>query len=201
MTARRTASLASTRVGSRVYPLVSVGACRCCSSSHRLALEELLVKGYGYSAALGQLPGDHGLTARNVRDHITNKHMPFQAEAVQRVAADEADKRGEIVEAGAQVLAEHVAFARTVLGMVRRRVADGESVPNVRDGLLAAKLLHDFEVDSDDRPNMALITRGFLAYLEEARNVMDEDQWQAFLRRLAANPALQPLRDADHRDG
>ena len=176
--------------------MVSVGACRCCSSPHRLALEELLVKGYGFVAALRHLPDDHGLTARNVRDHLRNQHMPFQAEVVQRVAAEEAEKRGEVVEAGVEVLVEHVAFARTVLGTVQRRLADGEVAPGVRDGLLAAKLLYDFEVDTDDRPDMGTIMHGFLIYLSEAKAVMDPDQWRQFLGRLAANPALKALQGA-----
>lgn len=56
--------------------------CRCCLSAHRARIEAELAAGGTPAEVLALLPSQHGLTVRNVIEHVRRRHLPFDLEAL-----------------------------------------------------------------------------------------------------------------------
>lgn len=187
--------LASMSIGGRVYPLVSAPGCKTCGSKYRREIEAALVRGFSLAQILRHLPGDHGLVERNLRDHLRSAHLPLTSVAVQKLAEEEAEERGRVVEAGADVLASHAAFARAVIGRVRERVAKGEIEPDIRDALVATKLLFEFEGDPSAVDHEGLV-QAMARLMEVIRATLTPDQFTELGRQVSRDPLLSAFRKA-----
>lgn len=183
--------LASLQVGGNVYPLVNAPGCKTCGSEYRPEIEAALVKGYSANQVLRHLPEGHNLLERNLKDHLAAGHLPVKSAAVQKLAEATAEERGRVVEAGAEVLVTHAAFARTILSRVRERVAAGELEPDVRDGLAAARLLHDLEEPS--ALDHESVVRGMVHFIEAVRAIMTPGQFAELGRKIGQDPVLRTL--------
>src|SRR4051812_25139249 len=96
MTSAKNASIATVQVGDRSYPHRSIPSCKVCRSGDlRRVIEMQTVEGRTWHSIVEGLPKNCGLTARNVRDHFANGHIPLRDEAVQQVATEHSRKRGE----------------------------------------------------------------------------------------------------------
>lgn len=191
MTVQANLSLASVRLGGRAYPWRAEARCMVCRSPHRLEVEERTVAGDSWKSIADSLPDNSGLSERNLADHFRNGHLPVQDAAVVRLAEQQAEERGEVVEAGAAVVVSHLDFARAVVGRVRQRLVDGEIEPDLRDGLRATELLLRYEpVDEADQ---VAWTQAIMAYHDTAEQIMDPEAFQRFTQALSENPILSEL--------
>ena len=191
MPAQSNVGLASVQLGGRRYPLVAQRTCKTCSSRHRDFIERQTVAGRTWAAIIQDLPGDAGLTPRNLADHFKNQHLPVAAEAVKQLAERNATAKGELVQESVEPITDYLHFARAVIGQVNDRVARGEVRPAIRDALRAAELLARYEpIDQVDESAVAV---AFLVYHETAQELMTEAQFQEFGRRLDADPILQDM--------
>lgn len=191
MPASANASIARIRVGGREYDAVSERTCRTCGSEFRAEIERQAVAGRTWARIIDSLPPDANLTARNLADHWKNGHVPIQEPSVVALAEQQANERGEVVEAAVEQVLDHLDFARALVGRVRRRVLAGELEPDVRDALRAMELLARYQPDSaiDERD----IVAAFMSYHEHAQAIMTAEQFAEFGRRLDGDPVLREL--------
>ncbi|MCA1694056.1 MAG: hypothetical protein LC749_04625 [Actinobacteria bacterium] len=186
--------LANVTVGGNVYPLVSAPGCKTCGSEYRMEIEAGLVKGSSPNQVIKHLPEGHGLVERNLRDHLAAGHLPLKSAAVQKLAQEESEERSRVVEAGAEVLSTHAAFARTVVGRVRERVANGEIEPDIRDALAATKLLYEFESEPSGL-NQDNLVAAMVQFMRVVKGIVTPDQFAELGRQVNSDPLLNALRE------
>lgn len=192
-------SVATVRVGGEDYPHVSVSSCHTCASRHRREIESAVLSGRPPGAVVRDLPEGHGLTARHVRDHLRNGHVPADAQQVRQALDRYEQERAEIATQASEAAADHILFARSVLGAVTTRMNDGTLDPTVRDGVAAAGLLARWEQVSGIAGGIPRheVVAVMEAWMDAAKQVLDRDAMARFGRILDADPLLAAM-DAAH---
>lgn len=186
-------SVATYRLGGRLYPLRSEPRCHTCQSPYRMRVEKGLLRGYSYRAIAESLPSDAHLNASHIRRHVRSKHMPLD-ENVRRVAIEErARELGHDVESHDQMLADHVTLARVGVQRVFERMQDGELEPDISDGIAFANLLAKLGIHEESAIDEQMLFEILGAYMEAAVEVMDADQQREFANRLGQHPVLQRM--------
>lgn len=193
MTATANAHLATATVDGRLFSLKSVQNCLTCQSPYRGAVEQALVTGRSYKSVIADLPPDAGLNERNLKEHFARQHVPLASEGLRRHREREAEERGQVVEAGAAAVADHVTFAKRLLGQVERRLAAGEIEPNVRDGLAAASLLSRVQEQAQGALTETDWLYAFSRIMGITQEVVDRETFREIGDRLRADPELQEL--------
>ncbi len=177
----------------RTFPAISRSTCRTCQSNLRQTIERELVAGRSYSTIAAGLPDGACLSARNIADHYRNGHLPLDSEQVQRLAAEQANERGEVAGVQVQEAADHLSLARLIVERTQERLLTGELQPTTRDGVAAARLLADLapgQLQGFGTDEASAVIRFF----ESARAAMRPDQWQTFLGQIREDPVLNALR-------
>lgn len=192
MTAPLNQSLASIRVAGREYPATGTSRCGTCSHPERESIERNLVRGWSPATIAASLPPDRTLTARQIGDHFRG-HLPIKDEAVQRFRQQEADVRGEVVDEGAEQVVTALEFARRVMVKVDTRLASGDLLPGVTDGLRAAQVLAEHEDAVEGGYSREDVTEAFLRYLAAIRANCTSDQIKAIGGHLRADPVMREL--------
>lgn len=188
-------SVATMRLGGQDYPHVSVSSCHTCASRHRREIEAQILTGRPPGAVVRDLPEGHGLTARLVRDHIRNGHVRADAEQVREALNRYERERDDIAAQASETAAAHIVFARSVLGAVTTRLAEGTLDPTVRDGVSAASLLARWEETSGviggvpEEDVVAVMN----VWMDAARQVLDRDAMTRFGRILNEDPRLAAM--------
>lgn len=193
MNAPLNASLASIRVGGREYPAVNVQTCRLCSHPHRTVIEKYLVQGWTPARIVRQLEPQDGLTARNVADHLRNAHLPVVAEAVERLREHDAVGRGNAVTPAVDAVVTALEFARRVMVTVDARLAAGDVLPGIQDGLKAAQVLASTEVTGTGDFSQDEVMVAFMSYTMAIKNNCTAEQVRDIGRDLATDPVLREL--------
>lgn len=136
------------------------------------------------------------MTPRNVAEHC-RRHLPFQSTAVRRVVAEQAQENGAVIQLAIDRQVDALMFARRVVQTVSERLADGEIEPSVKDGMAAARLLHDFDlavVERDDLREEVKRSHGAVAtLLRIVQNIVSAEEWTKLSRSVEANPELRPF--------
>jgi hypothetical protein len=185
------ASIARVEVGGRSYPVVTESRCRVCCSVQRQRIEEEAVSGRPWHAIAADLDPGVEISPRNVRDHVSNGHVPIKEATVQALVDRQAHQRGEVVEQAVTVTVDFIDFCRTVVGTVNKQVLTGETRPTVRDAITASALLAQYEPAPE--PAREVYERAFGAYHETVADVLTVDQFSVLSQRFADHPVLQQL--------
>jgi hypothetical protein len=186
-------SVVMTGVGGRSYPAKVQVRCKTCMSPYRVAIENALLKSYGYTAIVRSLPEDAGLSVRNIQEHFRNGHLPID-ESVRRVLIeDDARERGLDIEGFESTLANHVTFAKLGVQKVMQRMMAGELEPNLGHGIAFANLLLKVEEQAGEGVDMEAVSQGFIAYMEVIRQVCSPEQVQAIADGLSRHPTMNAL--------
>ncbi len=193
MTATANASLSTATVDGRVVPLKSIQNCLTCQSPYRAEVERALASGRSYKGVIGDLPPDAGLNERNLKEHFARQHVPLASEGLRRHRERDAEERGEAIQAGAETVADHLTFAKRLLGQVERRLAAGEIEPGVRDGLAAASLLARVEEQAQGSLTETDWLYAFSRIMEITQEVVDRETFREIGDRLRADPELRQL--------
>lgn len=194
------ASIVSYRLAGRDYPLRTHPTCKVCNSPSRLAVEEGIALGRPYAAIARELPEGADLTARNVAAHYDGGHLPFDVEVMRRIVERRAEAIGRSIDDGVEALVDQVSFAEVVVQRAYEGVARGDLVPDLADGLAAARLLQQVESDVDGGDKAAW-TEAVMIYFATAKRVMSAEQWASFGQQLAGNPILRALRQRAEEEG
>ena len=187
-------SLVTYRVGGREYPMKTVRNCRVCMSPYRFDIEEALISGRTYSKIVESLPEDSDLNVRNVKDHYLNEHLPLEQAGIRRIVESRAERVGKSIEDSVESLIDGITLAEVVVQKTFEAIANSEVVPDIKDGMAAAKFLADMgEYDEAGGTDMLAVTEAFMVYHESAEQLMSPEQFEAFGKALSANPVLKAL--------
>lgn len=196
-------SLVRVQVGGRAYDAVREPNCRTCTHPARHEIENMIVQGFSYRAVAGQysevewadadgsttmLPR---VTFTNIYEHFQRGHMPASAEAMRRIIERRAEQIGAAqYENQIEQIVDHHILAQQVVLKTQERLASGEIVPEVRDGLAAAKFLQDVETASTGSLDAEAWSEAMQRYFEVAQKIMPPEMWEHFTRALAVDPIL-----------
>lgn len=188
------ASAITYRIGGREYPLKTQRNCKVCMSPHRFDIEEALVGGRTYRKIVESLPDDgHGLSSENVKNHYLNGHLPTEHSATRQIVEARAQRVGKAVEDSIEQLVDGVSLAQVVVQKTFEAIAANEILPDMKDGLAAAKFLADLGEYDEGGTDMAAVSEAFMAYHDTAQEVMTPEQFSAFGRMLSSHPVLKAL--------
>lgn len=177
------ASLASVEVGGREYAMVTQPRCKLCCHALRREVEQAIAEGRAYSRIVEDIVTDGSLNERNLRDHMTNQHMPVVAKAVRRVVSEQAEQSLAAVFPMVDSLAGHLTFAQAVVARVQERLEAGDIEPSIRDGVAAAKLLATAHsvAGGEGVEEWRMV---YMETLDMVQKVMNPDDWAEFSRRM-----------------
>jgi hypothetical protein len=134
-------------VGDTLVAVPVVPQCRVCRSPFRVQVDQGLASGLSPVMVVDRLPSQACLRPRNVREHRRRGHLPADPATVQTLAATATDMMtatGNVESIVVSAAAEMV-LAQRVLQVVFERLVSGEIEPSIRDGLRAARLVHEIE--------------------------------------------------------
>lgn len=180
------------RVGGYDYPQTHDQQCKTCNSRYRVAIENALLKSYGYASIISSLPDTAGLTTRNIREHARN-HMPMEEIARRVLIEQDAEERGLDIEGYRSTLANHVTFAKLGVQKVLEDMMMGNIKPDISDGIAFANLLMKVEEKAGDDFDTHSLTQGFIVYMEAMVAICTPEQVQAITDRITTHPVMRGL--------
>lgn len=189
------AALVTYRLGGRDYPLRSVAQCKVCRSPQRFHVETEIASGRTYTRIHKDLllaDESCDLTVENLRDHYKNGHMPLEVEASRAIIERRAVERGKDIQRGVDPIVDGMALAEIVVQKTVEAMQRGEIKPDMKDGLMAARLLETFAPVEQGADQNTYAT-AFMVYHETAQQIMTTSQFEEFGRQLKANPTLKAL--------
>jgi len=193
MTRALNAGIATVEVHGEPIEVPSVAQCRVCSSKYREEADRLLVGPHTYDRMVKLLPKGADLSARNLADHFRNGHVPVEAAALVSLRDREAAERGRALEPVADAVAERIVsgipVARRILERVSERLEADELPLSARDALAAAEFLERY--DCEGVLDQGAILSAIRALMDEARAVMNIDQWAIFSRNVWTNEVIR----------
>jgi hypothetical protein len=189
------ASMVMYRLAGREYPLRTVAQCKVCQSPHRYEVEQQIIAGRVWSQIerhLKTTDPEVDLTARNIKDHYQNNHLPLEQEVGRRIIERRAEQMGRSLDTGVDSMVDGVTAAELVVQKGVEALQRGELQVDVKDMLAAAKLLETFGADQDG-PDQAAYVEAFMVYHEVASQVMTGEQFERFGQALSRNQVLKTL--------
>jgi hypothetical protein len=129
----------------------------------------------------------------SIHRHFKARHLPVEVAALREIADERAREMSEAYSEETSRIVDGHTFARQVLHTTQQRLIAGEIEPEVRDGLAAAKLLQDMEVDGSGGIDGEIWSAAMTRYFELAQQIMPGDLWARFARALTVDPVLQSL--------
>lgn len=189
------AALVVYRLGGREYPVRTVGQCKVCQSPHRFSIESEIASGRAYRRIQQDLllaDANCDLSTDNLGDHFRNGHMPMEVEAGRRIMERRARDRGHNIESGIESLVDGMALAEMVAAKTIEALQRGEIKPDIRDGLMAARLLETFS-PVEDGIDQNTYAEAFMVFHEVAQGIMTPGQFEEFGRLLGTNATLKAL--------
>lgn len=182
------------RLGGRRYPLRSAPNCHVCQSfEYRQEIESSLLKSYSVAAIHRSLPPDSGISIDSIRNHLNSGHLPLDA-AMRRVVIEErAREMGLSVEDHEGAMADHITFAKLGVQSVVERMASGELVPDMKDGIALAALLARVQETAGEGIDNEVMVQAFMVYMEAIRATCTPEQIRAIGEAVASNPVMAGL--------
>lgn len=199
MTLPANSSVASLRIGGRAVPLVTKPGCKVCRSQKRLEIEEQMLRGLPPSTIIDGLQNAEDLTVRNLTDHF-RRHLPVEAEGVQRFLDDEAATRlPDLDDAADHVRSAHH-FLRAVVERVQADMDSGRLSPSVADALKAQAVLSKAE-DQAPQLDMEAFRSIVNRTLDVFRSHVDNGTFQAVLSELSHDELIMELAAGEDQPG
>lgn len=191
-------SMVMTRINGKDYPLKSVPQCKTCQSPHRLYIEKAMLEGRTYRAIERELEGlEPGVmghpSSEGISHHYKEGHMPLPAAVQRRLIERRAEEIGLDMESKVESLVDKVTVAESIVQKGWELLANDAQAPTVAETLAAIKLLHDIEKQTEGSLDQEAWVGAVQVMMEVAREVMADDQWEYFGRKLSSHPVLHAL--------
>jgi hypothetical protein len=181
------------RVGGRLYPMKHNTQCHVCNSDYRTDVEDALLRGRTYRAIENGLPEDCSLSARNIGDHVRNKHLPMDLIARTSLIEERAREMGHGIEEYQGNVIDQITLARTIITGTVERINTGEMDWSVADALKAAALLEQHDMVSGTSMDHEAIFMAFRRILEAASRVSSPEQMRAMGEVMRSDPILNSV--------
>lgn len=197
-------SLVQVEIGGRRYDARYSPLCSVCNHPARMEIEHALLQGRSYrsiSVTFSEVEYEtQGRTlmlpkvsTEAIKKHYLKNHLPVFAEVQRRMIEQRAQEVGSRYEEMATEFLDSYLVAKTVLNKGYERIVTGESIPDVKETLAAAKMLQDMEDASKVNLDAEAWSQAMMVYFETAQELMPAEMWQKFTGRLSANPILRSL--------
>lgn len=182
-------------IGGREYPQHHSPRCSVCTSPYRSRLESGLTKGWSIPAVLGRVfegvPEEEQVTDQALRNHARN-HMTHEVAMTRVINEAWRDRLGMSTE-DEEGIVTHVGLAHSIMQRTFEGIASGQLVPEIKDGLAAAKVMMDFEARGQQGEDSTAYFEALTAYFQVARETLPPEQLAAFGDALSRHPALQGM--------
>lgn len=207
-------SMVRVKVGGRTYDAVYVGNCRTCTHPARMWIEEKIIQNFAYRA-IAELYSEReieidgatemmpAVSYSSIRNHFQQGHMPLETATLRRLAERRAQQIGSTYEEQAGQFVDHVSLAEAVVTKAYSGLVQGSLVPEIKDGLAAAKLLQDVQSAQQGGLDSEAWSQAMTIYFETAHRIMPPALWAEFTQALTGNPILRALQrrmDPNHHE-
>src|ERR1017187_10211710 len=169
--------------------IVTESRCHVCTHPHRLFIEQMIVKAYGYKAISEAIPEVEGVPKpdrRSISKHLSRGHMPLELQTIRRTLDEEAVLLQQNVEEGARGAVTDRGMLKVLVRKAYELAQSGSIAIEMRDVIQMIKLLNYMDVKSSTG-KADEYERDFGLFLQAIRNVTDENTQRlisAELKRL-----------------
>lgn len=189
-------SMILTRIGGREYPLRSLPNCRTCQHPQRDEIENAMLAGQSMLSIRRALPEDDFRPSYDgLRGHFKNNHMPLEASAQVALIERNAKRQGLKIEEAIDTLVDHITVAEMVVQKGFQRMQSGEISPEMTDVLNAVKIVEQIQSRVQGDMDQEMWVSATMSMLEDARQIMNPQQWEQYGKKLQSNPILKALAD------
>lgn len=187
-------SMVMTRIGGRDYPIYSGRNCKTCQHPQRMEIENALLDGRSYAQIWRALVDEERKPSyMGLISHFKNGHMPLGPASDRALMERNYEKTGRKIEEALEDLVDHVTVAEMVVKKGFERMQRGEIAPDMADMLAAVKIVDAINSRSDTDMDHEMWVSATMSLLEDARAIMNPEQWAAYGKKLAANPILKAI--------
>ncbi len=197
-------SLVQVKIGGRIYDAQRSNRCGVCNHPGRMAIEKAMILDEGYRNIVMRYSGTQYIeggvhktypqfSITSILNHRRNGHMPVEAAAVERLKDIRAQELGQQYEHMTDTIVDGQLVANVVLRKGYEALVNGDITPSVSETLKAAEIIKAFQDDTGGQIDVQAWADAQRVYFEEARKVMDDDQWDEFTGRLRINPILKAI--------
>jgi hypothetical protein len=106
---------------------------------------------------------------------------------------ERARERGVSIEDFEGNLVDHVGFAKLGVQRVLERLAAGELVPDMKDGIALASLLVRMDESAGEQVDNETLVQGFMVLMEAIRRTCSQDQIDQIGGIISDNPIMAGL--------
>lgn len=192
-------SVAQMFIGGRATPLTGSPRCRTCQSPYRAEIERALLGSISKSSVLASLPEGHGLNENMIGNHYRH-HLPARETVHLALVNDRAREIGINLETHAGSLVDYRSFLKVGLQRTFERLADGEIMPDVKDGIAFAKAIAEIDIAMGGDIDQTAMAQGMLALIASFQGAIAEFAPEyayaisnSARRRAEANPIVRSL--------
>ncbi len=177
--------------------MITHPGCKVCNSDHRIEIEDALLRGRGYTAIWRSLPptAQESLSIANIKSHYTSGHLPSDVSVTRVLTEKRAQEVGLILDEAEGSIADHVTLLQETVRRTFERIVTGQVLPEVQDGLAAARILTSLGVGDGGEIDMHVWSQALREMMLIAREVMDPEQFALYGQRLATSPVLHAIRE------
>lgn len=182
-------------------PVVTERRCKVCTHPDRIYIEDATHQGVKFSRMVVRLEDPESITYWNVRDHFRNGHVKQAKEQFLDTIAKRAEEQGVTPEEYSANQAAYLESVDLVVNKFLFELQDPNFMPDMKEGLAAAKLQHELQVGAEgntyDAHDMFVTLSIFMRYVQTILMGYAPDQHHAAMadlrRMLEADPILKAL--------
>lgn len=182
-------------------PLITERRCKVCTHADRIYIEDAVHTGVKFSRMVERLEDPTSITYWNVRDHFRNGHVKQSKEQVLDTIWKRAEEQGITPEEYAENQATHIQAVDLVVNKFLYELQDPTFMPDMKEGLAAAKLMQELQVGAEgntyDAHDMFVTLSIFMRYVQTILMGYAPEQHHAAMddlrRMLESDPILKVL--------
>jgi hypothetical protein len=175
----------------RNYDLIFDPRCRVCrlGSDGVLLVNRMLTEGFTYSDIAKQVRnvnipnGPHRLTTAQIQDHW-EKHLPAKNAAVRTIIEARAAQMQEDFVEGTQNLLSPYVYAKVMMDRAYYDMVDNNMPISPKEGIEAAKLLHQFEKEEANSSDMAEAMAQLNRIIGAVRDIVPAEMFSKIIDRV-----------------
>jgi hypothetical protein len=205
-------SVIQIKIGNRTYDAVQNRNCATCMHPARFQIESKLLLNYSYAAVsrfvseLNQQKRDGSveewpeLTPAQIKRHFEYGHCPVEGEIARALVEERARDKGiDLTNANGQYL-DHIIVQKAILARGYELLVRGNIEPDVKDTLVAAKLLGEAEVAESTGASEAQWQEFMSIYFNAVQSVVSNEQWEEIKSHITSHPAFQSMKNTNNEE-
>lgn len=167
--------------------------CRVCKKGRDFVgtINTLVLSGLAYTEILRMIEPQNekyreigeGISYQSLYNHVHN-HMPPKSWIVRKSLEKRALQASQSLEKMVDSLVTDSSYAETMMQIGFQNMVENPKTVSARDGLDAAKTLHEFEKEAKEDSSMVEVMAQLSQIIQAVREVVTEDQMKQILAKL-----------------